>query len=428
VGEFTLNGGELQKGSVLNVADTAILAGGVMNGTLSGLGTVYVTGDVQLGDAAKLTTSGLNITGTLNVGSKGLTMNAKSSAISIAGGTLASEGKLSAASLTMVGGALDVSNAKPMTVTLTGVANLSAGATVDLYGAFTAADLDMNDATFMLGMDDGYVNQPKPQNITLKDKNATSELTNGSTLDVMGSMSVAGGLKLSDSTLSLHDWGEATKPRAQTLTVKGALEVNDSELSLNGKLTAGSLNLTDADIKLENTTAAQSIALTLAKDTQKQVVVNTLTESTIDATGSMTVAGALELTDSSISLHDVDSAAKPKAMGLTVKDALTIADISSIGNQPSIALLNLQLTLGGGVAEVVRVEDMLFSSNYYPLPISRSEDASLHLASLKVDGILLALINIWRGKHNIHVLARGADNLSQRVTIDHLSLAIYLIS
>ncbi len=65
VGEFTLNGGELQKGSVLNVADTATLAGGVMNGTLSGTGTVYVTGDVQLGDAAKLTTNGLTISGKL---------------------------------------------------------------------------------------------------------------------------------------------------------------------------------------------------------------------------------------------------------------------------------------------------------------------------------------------------------------------------
>ncbi|MBQ1960502.1 MAG: autotransporter-associated beta strand repeat-containing protein, partial [Akkermansia sp.] len=210
VGEFTMtDDSELLKGSVVNVAETATLAGGELGGTLSGTGTVYVTGDVELESTGKLTTSGLNITGALNVGSKGLTMNAKSSAISISGGTLASEGKLSAASFTMVGGALDVSNAKPMTVTLTGVADLSAGATVDLYGAFTATDLDMDNATFTLSMDDGYVNQPKPQNITLKDKNATSELTNGSTLDVMGSMSVAGGVKLSGSTLSLHDWDEA---------------------------------------------------------------------------------------------------------------------------------------------------------------------------------------------------------------------------
>ncbi|MDO4752215.1 MAG: hypothetical protein Q4A24_08940, partial [Akkermansia sp.] len=119
-GEFTMNSGELLKGSLLNIAEGAELKGGVVNGTLSGVGTVEVTGDVALGSKGKVTTSVLDISGKLDVSSKGLSMNSKVSAIEIDDGTLSSAGKISAYSLSMEGGKLDVTNAKPMGITLKG--------------------------------------------------------------------------------------------------------------------------------------------------------------------------------------------------------------------------------------------------------------------------------------------------------------------
>ncbi|MBQ1960471.1 MAG: hypothetical protein II349_03005, partial [Akkermansia sp.] len=219
---------------------------------------------------------------------------------------LSVDGALSAVALTMNGGSLNISNAKPMAVTFKGVADLSENAAVNIYGAFAADFVVMDHSTFTLAMEASDItpkNQPKAQKINLKNKNVDNTIRNSSALDIMGSMTVAGGLTLSDSTLSLHDWEEATKPKAQTLTVKGALSIADkaenkdadAELTLNGKLTAGSLTATNADIRLENEQAAQSISLTLKADAQKQAITNTLTDSGIYANGSMSVTGHLSL-------------------------------------------------------------------------------------------------------------------------------------
>ena len=136
-GEFTMTGGELLKGSLINVADSAELQGGVVNGTLSGVGTVAVSGNVTLGSSGKITTNALEVDGSLTV-AKTLAMNSKASAITIAGGTLSSAGKISAYSLSMEGGKLDVTNGKPMGITLKGGFSATKDADIDLYGGLTA--------------------------------------------------------------------------------------------------------------------------------------------------------------------------------------------------------------------------------------------------------------------------------------------------
>jgi hypothetical protein len=82
-----------------------------VNGTLSGTGMVSVTGAAELGASGKITTDKLLVSGSLAVSNKGLAMNAKTSAIEINGGMLASKGKISAASLKLNGGSLSLSGA-----------------------------------------------------------------------------------------------------------------------------------------------------------------------------------------------------------------------------------------------------------------------------------------------------------------------------
>lgn len=360
-GEFTMTGGVLQKGSVINVADTATLEAGTMDGTLSGTGMVQVTGAVTLGDSAKVTTTqGLTVaeSGALTIGAKGLAMDAKTSTLTIDGGSLASAGKLSGYALFMSDGAtLTASNAKPMAVNFKG--GVSASGIIDksgmvtkfaeigIYGAFTATELDLTGSKFTLEMNPNLVdakNQPKAQSITINGK-GTDSCLDSSEMIVAGKMSVTGDLTLQNSSsLTLYD--PSGKNAAMPLAVKGALTMStDSELSLNGKLSVASLSMTDSNITLSNATV-QSIALTMARDSQKLAVNNTLTNSQITANASMSVAGNLELSGaSSIHLWDANTA-KPKALNLAVKGNLTLGSGSSLTLSGALSAANL--TLDGG--------------------------------------------------------------------------------
>ena len=273
-GAFTLNAGELLKGSVINVAEAATLKGGVVNGTLSGGGTVAVSGDVTLGANGKITTNALDIDGKLSVSSKGLAMNSKASAITLNGGTLGSEGKISAYSMTMNGGTLDVTNGKPMGITLKDAFTATSGAEIELYGGLTANQLMLDGVDFTLAMDEADIApkvQPKAQSITLKGKGVLNTVSD-SELDIAGKVSVTGDLALLDSVVMLHDVAGAAKPKAQGLTVKGALTTDGLELVTTGAVSAAALTASESVIAIaaEEGLAAQSLKLT-RKDVAKGV-------------------------------------------------------------------------------------------------------------------------------------------------------------
>ncbi|MBQ4613662.1 MAG: hypothetical protein IJB31_01870, partial [Akkermansia sp.] len=201
-GTFTMSGGELMKGSQLNLIKDATLSGGLINGTLSGTGELNVKGLVTLGDKAKLAANKLNITedGTLKASAKGLAMNGKTSVVTVSGGDIVSAGKITAASLT----------AKD-------------GASIRLE------------------------NKTKAQSIALSGKGMTSALT-GSTLYANGSMKVAGNLTLNHSTLTLVD---VAKNKPMALNVSGNLSVgSDSSLTLSGALSAANLTLDNCTLNM----------------------------------------------------------------------------------------------------------------------------------------------------------------------------------
>ena len=223
-GTYTLEKGELQRGSVLNInsGKTATLLGGTVNGTISGNGKVNVTGSVTLGSAGKLATSALTLgaNAALTTGTKGL--SSKKTDISVGeNATLNLIGKVSGGALSSTGGTIKATAA----LALNG--NLSASdSEVVCSGKVSAANLSLTRTEFKLVT-------KTPQSLSLKG-NAT--LTD-SILTVDGKMN-ANNLTLNNSALSLS----AYKP--QNLTVKQNLTVNTgSRLSLNGKLSAGSLTL-----------------------------------------------------------------------------------------------------------------------------------------------------------------------------------------
>ncbi|MBR4311249.1 MAG: autotransporter-associated beta strand repeat-containing protein, partial [Akkermansia sp.] len=137
-GELVLDG-ELLKGSTLNIAEKAEIKSGLINGTLSGVGTVTVSGEVSLGATGKLTTNGLEIDGSLAVSSKGLAMNSKTSAITVhEGGSLISDGVINAYSMEINGGSVDIAPIKASSVTLTDSLHLNNAAMMNLNGKLSA--------------------------------------------------------------------------------------------------------------------------------------------------------------------------------------------------------------------------------------------------------------------------------------------------
>ena len=187
--------------------------------------------------------------------------------------------------------------------------------------------------------------KPKAQTITLKGKGVLNTISN-STVDIAGKMSVTGDLSLTDATLSLHDVAGAAKPKAQGLTVKGGLTVDDSDLSTTGTVSAAALTATDSVISIaaQDSLAAQSLKLT-RKDVTKGVAQdNILTNSSVYVNGSMSVAGNLLMQDSYLALRDYSG--KNKAMGMSVKGDLVLNGGSVLNLTGSLSAKNL--TLGSG--------------------------------------------------------------------------------
>ena len=334
-GTYTLEGGELQKGSTLNISKTATLESGTVNGTLSGTGTTEVTGRVTLGDKGKITTNALSVTdgGNLTTSAKGLSMNSKVSAVSVKEGSLTLGGKLSAFSLKLDDGTLRTSSSKPAALTLKGDVELRNDSDMQINGKLSAIDLDIRDSSLVLS------NSSKPQSVTLKG-NAT---LSSATADINGKFT-ANRLTLDASSLKLS----GSKP--QNLTVKQGLSIrNDSELSLNGKLSAAELTLSDSALKLSNSTKPQSVTV---KGNA------TLSYATADINGKFT-ANNLKLTNSELRL----GGARPQ--NLTVKQNLTIGSDSRItlNGKLSAGSLSIQkdgkLTMSGSKPVTLKVKGAL---------------------------------------------------------------------
>ncbi len=223
-GTYTLEKGELQKGSTLNIQSTATLASGVINGTLSGKGKTEVTGSVRMGDKAKITTSALTVgaTACLTTSTKGL--NSKATAVSIGDdATLLLGGKLSAASLNINGGELKTSAIKPAAMTVKGDISLT-DAVLTTNGKVTANTLSLTGA-------DMTIQGGKAQNLTVKQYVSVGS---GSCLSLNG--------KLSAGSLTVNDGGtlimRGSKP--QTLKVKGTFSISrGSSIILDYDFVAG---------------------------------------------------------------------------------------------------------------------------------------------------------------------------------------------
>ncbi len=351
-GTFTMTGGELLKGSLLNIAKSATVEGGTINGTLSGAGKVSIVGDAFLGNNGKITTNKLDISGSLTV-LKSMSMNSKVSAITLAGGTLSTVGKVSAYRMTMNGGLLDATNGKPAAITLAGTFSTSDNAEINLYGTFAANQLRLKDSCFTLAMDEADVTaklKPKAQSISIKGVNVSNTLTD-SLMDVAGKMSVSGNLTLTDSSIFLHDVAGAYKPKGQGLTVKGALSVtggygSNTSLDLTGVLSVAALSATDTVINVaaQEGLAAQSVKLTRKDQVKGVPQENALIDSAMYINGSMSVAGSLALEHSVLRMRDYSG--KNKAKGLSVKGDLTVGSGSLLSLTGALSAKNLTLEAG----------------------------------------------------------------------------------
>ena len=312
-GHFTLAGGELMKGSSLSIAGNAELASGTVNGTLSGVGTVAVTGDVFLNTKGKITAYTLDITGALSASSKGLAMNTKTSAITIDGGSLSSAGKVSAHSMLLDGGTLDVTNGKPMSVSLKGAFAAEANSVVHTYGAFSAASFGLVKSEFELAMDAADITdklKPKAQSVSVKG----AALLQDSDMVVAGKMTV-GSLSMQNSSLWLYD--PSGKNKAMGLTSKGALTLGSgSSITLSGKLSAKDLTLTGGSVTFTSSklqTIAVKNQLTLSGEVDLNMCCNlvagkeyklfTFKSGVLDAYTSDALASMLGLEDAGCRLN-----------------------------------------------------------------------------------------------------------------------------
>ena len=333
------------KGS-LEIADTAKddAAELRLTGKLSAASMQLTNADIML--ANDLAAQGITLTQNKDA-SKQLVLNTFTNSRVTAHGNMSVAGSLALVSSDIA--LSDPAKGKNMGLTVKGDLSLKEQSSITLTGGLNVASLQMEQSDISL-------THATPQSITLSDKNATNALV-ASTIDADASMSVNGGLKLSDSSITLQDDGDPeklpTKKKALGLTVKGALEIADTtkdtanELYLTGKLTAASMQLSNADIMLANDLAAQGISLTQSKDTLKQPIINTFTNSKLYANGSMSVAGTLVLNATTIKLED--KSAKPKSMNLSVAGDLLLGSGSSISLSGVLSSTNMTLEAGSSI-------------------------------------------------------------------------------
>ncbi len=199
LGAFTLQQGDLLKGSSLNVYESATLCSGTVSGSLYGNGTTVVAGEVALASTGKVTTAGLSVQGELTTSTKGLAMNTKTSAIEVEKGAyLLAAGAIKAYSLEVWDADVELSSAKASSLSLNGALNLHSGAAALISGKVSV-----------------------------------------------------GSLSLQNASLTLYD--PSTKNKAQSLTSKGALTLGSgAAITLNGKITAKDLTLNGGSITLSS--------------------------------------------------------------------------------------------------------------------------------------------------------------------------------
>ncbi len=214
-GTYTLEKGELQKGSTLNINRKATLEGGTVNGTLSGIGKVLVDGNVKLGDKGKITANDLTMEAdaVLKTSSKGLVMG-KSSSINMGEmALLHSYGKVRANNLSMNGsGFYAYESSKASTVSIKSNVSLKNGSVAAVKGKLTVGNLTMDNSSLYM---DPMESTSALQSVTVKGQ---ATLTNFS--ELMTDKLTSGSLTMKDSTLTLT----GSKPKA--LTVKGTLSIN----------------------------------------------------------------------------------------------------------------------------------------------------------------------------------------------------------
>ena len=223
-GTYTLEGGELQKGSTLNISKTATLEGGSVNGTLTGTGTTTVTGNVKLGDKGKITTKALTLgeDATLTTSVKGL--SSKTTTLSIGeDATLSLGGKMTVDSLKMNGGTLKTTASKPAAITVKNNMELT-DAVLSTNGKVTTNKLTLNNSTM-------GIKGAKAQNLTVKQ---SLTIGSGSALTLNG--------KLSAGSLTIQKDGMLTMSGSKpvTLKVKGTLTLNEgSSIIMNYSFVQG---------------------------------------------------------------------------------------------------------------------------------------------------------------------------------------------
>ncbi|MDO4750536.1 MAG: autotransporter-associated beta strand repeat-containing protein [Akkermansia sp.] len=232
-GVLTLEG-DLLKGSVLNVAEKAELKSGTVNGTLRGIGTVAVTGDVTLDTKGKITTNSLDVSGTLHVSTKGMSMNSKASAITVEdGAALVSAGALKAYSLEVNGGTVDILTAKASSVTLTRM-QMNTGASMNLTGKMTVSgSMQMNGASLVLS------GKLTAKDLTLTDSYIKLTSTKVQTITAKNSLTLSG-----DNTI-IFDFDAANGKKYKLFSFKAFTNKGADLYELLGWENNGSYTLTE---------------------------------------------------------------------------------------------------------------------------------------------------------------------------------------
>ncbi len=307
-GSMTVNEGSLGKKSSLTIqeGETLTLSDSSLIGTsVSGAGTVYVSGMGQFTSGTKVTTNKLYLDtyANLEVDSSGLAMNKKASAIEINKGVLYSQGAVSAYSLMVDDGCFYTEGTKARSVTVTDLV-LTNGSSFGSTGKVSASNLLIHDSYL-----DVY-GISSVQGLSVK---YDSELVN-SRLSVSGSVS-GRNMVLTGANVDLAD---PYKNKAQNFTLKGDLSMDSlSEIRATGKLSANNLSMVDSLINVTGTTGVQSMAIKYD---------SLLESSTVNIHGTMS-GRHLNMVNSAMNLTDPY---KNKAQKLTLKGALEMSETSAL--------------------------------------------------------------------------------------------------
>ncbi len=211
---------------------------------------------------------------------------------------------------------------KALGLTAKGDVSLFNSSVIDITGSLSAYNLSMTDSRIDIH---GETSSQK-----LSTKYDTSLLN--SSINVNGSMSVGRGLSLDNSTISLID---PYKNKAMGLSVKKSLSLtNGSRINCTGKISAGELYMDSTMIELSNSKSTQSLTVKGASN---------LYNSSLILNGSMSTK-SLYMDYTTITLDDVNPEKTQKALGLTAKGDVSLFNLSTIDITGSLSAYNLSMT------------------------------------------------------------------------------------